>query len=192
MARPRLGNGKTERGSPRANQATCAIDVNRNAGLAPAFRFPGIAYPAYAGIYRFRIERMQPPPVHRPGSKPDATALQTAAGDAGLQLPEAAIQAFRDGRMIEAIKLIRIANPGLDLARAKAAVERLQGAQRHATNVDSRRRQDAPDRSMPARGRETRTQTVEMGDPPGQLRWVLVVIVLLGLAIWIGFGGVPG
>ncbi|RZI97207.1 MAG: hypothetical protein EOP39_28270, partial [Rubrivivax sp.] len=31
-----------------------------------------------------------------------------------------------------------------------------------------------------------RTPTVAMGDPPGSMRWVLVVLGLLGMAAWIG------
>ena len=41
---------------------------------------------------------MLPPPAHRPGSKPDAKTLQAAAAEAGVVLPDAAVQAFRDGR----------------------------------------------------------------------------------------------
>ncbi|MBK6333263.1 MAG: hypothetical protein IPF45_06555 [Thermomonas sp.] len=69
------------------------------------------------------------PPGQR--RKPDPRQLQDAAANAGLVLPDAAMLAFQQGRMIEAIKLIRAANPGLDLARAKAAMERMQ-AQAHS------------------------------------------------------------
>ena len=136
---------------------------------------------------------MLPPPAHRPGSKPDAKTLQAAAAEAGVVLPDAAVQAFRDGRMIEAIKLIRAANPGLDLARAKAAMERLQTTQRAAAGAGPGRPRDkehAPAAAL--RARDDRPPTVEMGDAPGQLRWLLLVLVLLAAAAWIGFGGLPG
>ncbi len=136
---------------------------------------------------------MLPPPAHRPDTKPDAKTLQAAAADAGLVLPDAALQAFRDGRMIEAIKQIRTANPGLDLARAKAAMERLQVAQRSAAGTAPAPPGGGQHRPAPLRARDTRTPTVEMGDPPGQLRWLLVVVVVvLVVATWIAFGGMPG
>ncbi|HWS77132.1 MAG TPA: hypothetical protein VN205_02030 [Thermomonas sp.] len=138
---------------------------------------------------------MQPPPVHRSDSKPDAKALQAAAADAGLVLPDAALQAFREGRMIEAIKLIRVANPGLDLARAKAAMQRLQASQQFVTGVESSQRQDGlqPPQARPQpQARGTRPPTVEMGDRPGQLRWLLLVVALLAAAAWIALGGMPG
>ena len=135
---------------------------------------------------------MQPPPVHRVDVRLDAKALQAAAAEAGIQLPDAALQAFRDGRMIEAIKLIRAVNPGLDLARAKAALDHLQRAQRSATGMAADKVQGAR-HSLPAMvARSTRPPTVEQGDPPGQLRWLLIVLALLALGIWFAFGGGPG
>jgi hypothetical protein len=135
---------------------------------------------------------MLPPPVHRPGSRPDAKTLQAAAADAGVVLPDAAVQAFREGRMIEAIKLIRTANPGLDLTRAKAAMERLQASQRAAAGDGTvRPREQAPAKAA-LRAHDERPPTVAMGDAPGQLRWVLLVLFLLAAAAWIGFGGLPG
>lgn len=131
---------------------------------------------------------MQPPPVNRPDSK----TLQAAAADAGIQLPDTAIQAFRDGRMIEAIKLVRAANPGLDLARAKAAMEHLQRAQRSAAGATEGQPGPASHRSPAIQARSTRPPTVEQGDPPGQLRWVLIVLALLGAGLWYAFGGSAG
>lgn len=131
---------------------------------------------------------MQPPPVNRP----DAKTLQAAAAEAGIQLPDAAIQAFRDGRMIEAIKLVRAANPGLDLARAKAAMEHLQRAQRSTANVVAGQPEAAPHRAPTPLAGRTRPPTVERGDSPGQLRWVLIVLALLGAGVWFAFGGMPG
>lgn len=132
---------------------------------------------------------MQPPPVNRP----DAKTLQAAAADAGIQLPDAAIQAFQQGRMIEAIKLIRTANPGLDLARAKAAMEHLQQrAQRSAAGGTAGPSEALQHRSPAVHARATRPPTVAQGDPPGQLRWVLIVLALLAAGLWFAFGGMPG
>lgn len=131
---------------------------------------------------------MQIPPVDH---RPDARTLQAAAAEAGIQLPDAAIQAFRGGRMIEAIKLVRAANPGLDLARAKAAMEHLQRTQRASMDV-ARHPENAP-RPPPAplAGR-TRPPTVAQGDPPGQLRWILIVLALVAGAVWYVFASQPG
>jgi hypothetical protein len=112
--------------------------------------------------------------------------VQQAAASAGLALPDAALLAFQQGRLIEAIKVIRTANPGLDLARAKAVMERMQAQARSAAaDVDAGATPHKA--SMPVQPR--RSPTVEMGDPPGQLRWVLVVAGLLATAAWFGFGG---
>ena len=113
--------------------------------------------------------------------------MQQAAANAGLVLPDVAVLALQQGRVIEAIKLIRTANPGLDLARAKAAMLRMQ-AQAHSAVADAGTQAIAagkPSLQLPSR----RPPTVEMGDPPGQLRWLFVVVGLLALAAWIGFGG---
>ena len=105
---------------------------------------------------------------------------------AGLVLPHVAVLALQQGRLIEAIKLIRAANPGLDLARAKAVMERMQAQARtavaEATPVDAAR--------SAVRARPQRPPTVAMGDPPGQLRWLLVVVAALVAAAWIVFDGV--
>ena len=127
-----------------------------------------------------------PPPAGQ-RHKPSHEQLQQAAAGAGLVLPDAALLAFQQGRMIEAIKLIRGANPGLDLARAKAVMQRMQ-SQAHAAVDDKLPGPLAGGKpSLPAPSR--RPPTVEMGDPPGQLRWVLVVAGLLAAAAWFAFGG---
>ena len=118
--------------------------------------------------------------------KPDRQQVQEAMASAGLVLPDVAVLALQQGRLIEAIKLVRAANPGLDLARAKAVMERMQAQARtavaEATPVDAAR--------SAVRARPQRPPTVAMGDPPGQLRWLLVVVAALVAAAWIVFDGV--
>lgn len=131
-----------------------------------------------------------PPSAKRAAS--DRRTAQDVAAGVGVALPDVAVLALQQGRVIEAIKLIRTANPGLDLARAKAALERMQH-QARATDAD----EDgyAHEAAMPAVVMRPaplstrRPPTVAMGDPPGQLRWLLVVVALLVAATWIAFGG---
>ena len=126
------------------------------------------------------------PPPSRPRGKAERQQVQDAVAGAGLVLPDLAVQAMQQGRLIEAIKVIRAANPGLDLARAKAVMERMQAQARSAApDVDAGAVMRKA--SMPLQAR--RSPTVEMGDPPGQLRWLLVVAGLLAAATWLGFGG---
>lgn len=127
-----------------------------------------------------------PPPAGQ-RHKPSHEQLQQAAAGAGLVLPDAALLAFQQGRMIEAIKLIRGANPGLDLARAKAVMQRMQAQAPAAVDDKLPGALAGGKPSLPAPSR--RPPTVEMGDPPGQLRWVLVVAGLLAAAAWFAFGG---
>lgn len=127
------------------------------------------------------------PPPSGQRRKPDPKQVQEAAASAGLVLPDMAVQAFQQGRVIEAIKLIRTANPGLDLARAKAVMERMQAqALSGATDKDAGviRTSKA---SMPPSPRWQ--PTVEMGDKPGQLRWLLLVVALVVAGVWFGFAG---
>lgn len=127
------------------------------------------------------------PPSSGQRRKPGHEQIQDAAAGAGLILPDVAVLALQQGRVIEAIKLIRGANPGLDLARAKAVMQRMQ-AQAHSAVEHKRAGPVAPGKpSLPAPSR--RPPTVEMGDPPGQLRWLLLVATLLAAAVWLGFGG---
>lgn len=128
----------------------------------------------------------EPPPLHQ-RDKANRRQLQDAAASAGLIVPDGAAEAFQQGHLIEAIKLIRTANPGLDLVRAKAVVERMQ-AQAHSASADIGQGSIGKGKaSMPQLSR--RTPTVETGDPPGQLRWLLVVVAIVAVAAWIAFGG---
>ena len=126
-------------------------------------------------------------PPSGPGAAPDLRKLQEAAARAGVVLPEDALLAFQQGHLLEAIKRIRRANPGLDLARAKAVMGRMQAnaARTTGTEAADTRKKDA---RMPAMGQK-RPPTVTKGDPPGQVRWLLIVLALLASAAWIVFAG---
>jgi hypothetical protein len=122
-----------------------------------------------------------------PRRKPDPQGLQAAAAGAGLILPDTALLAFQQGRVLEAIKLIRAANPGLDLTRAKAVVQRMK-AQAQSAAADVRDETTVAAKPL-MQLQSRRPPTIEMGDRPGQLRWLLVV-ALLAAAAWLGFAGV--
>ena len=127
------------------------------------------------------------PPSSSQRRKPDRQQVQEAAANAGMVLPDVAVMALQQGRVIEAIKLIRSANPGLDLARAKAVMQRMQAQAQAAVVVADQGVVVADKPSLRLLPR--RPPTVAMGDPPGQLRWLLAVVALLVAAAWIGFGG---
>lgn len=101
-------------------------------------------------------------------------ALQ-ASTKSTLQVPAAVKNALQQGNLIEAIKHLREANPGLTLKAAKdhvdalAAREPVKQARRIASTF-------AIDRE--------RTPTVVMGDQPGALRWLLVLSAFAGIAWW--------
>jgi hypothetical protein len=122
-----------------------------------------------------------PPPGQR--HKPDRRQVQEAAASAGLSLPDAAVLALQQGRAIQAIKLIRTANPGLDLARAKVVMERMQ-AQAHTAAVDAA---SVDERRSAVQVQRHRPPTVAMGDSPGQLRWLLAVVAMLAATL-LAFG----
>ncbi len=101
-------------------------------------------------------------------------SLKGTAKDAP-QLPASAKLALQNGNLIEAIKQLRAANPGLSLKDAKDHVDALRAAipkhqaQRTGTTF--------------AQVRE-RTPTVVMGDKPGNLRWLFVLIAFVAVAWW--------
>ena len=103
-----------------------------------------------------------------------AQSLQ-AMTQSAVQVPAAVKNALRQGNLIEAIKQLRAANPGLSLKAAKDHVDAL-GAK-------------LPVRSSPraattfAMPRE-RVPTVVMGDKPGDLRWLFVLIAFVALIAW--------
>ena len=125
------------------------------------------------------------PPPSSQRREHDRQLVQEAIAQAGLNLPDAAITALQQGRVIEAVKLIRSANPGLDLARAKAMMEKLQAQAR--TTAAGAARSDVAKAVMQAQPQ--RPPTVAMGDPPGQLRWLLALVVALVAVLWIVFDG---
>ena len=125
------------------------------------------------------------PPSSSQRGKPDRQQVQEAIAQAGLNLPDVAVLAMQQGRLIEAIKLIRAANPGLDLARAKAMMEKLQAQAR--TTAAGAARGDVARAVIQAHPK--RPPTVAMGDPPGQLRGLLALVVALVAVLWVVFDG---
>ncbi len=103
----------------------------------------------------------------------------------GNPLSMQVLEALARGDKLGAIKLMREAGaPSL-----KAA---LQAIEAQAANAARASKPDAPalPKEAPARqAMRTRTPTVAMGDPPGQLRWLLIVVALLMAAVWIVFNG---
>lgn len=103
----------------------------------------------------------------------------------GNPLSKQVLDALARGDKLGAIKLMREAGAP-DLRSALEAIEA------QAAKVPRARKPDAaahPQAAPPRQVKQARTPTVAMGDPPGQLRWFLVVIALLMAAIWIAFNG---
>lgn len=107
-----------------------------------------------------------------------ATAVQQSmqtSSQSTLQMPTAVRNALQQGNLIEAIKHLRQANPGMSLKAAKDHVDALvakmptRHVSRAATTFASQRE---------------RVPTVMMGDKPGNLRWLFVLIAFVALAWW--------
>lgn len=92
-----------------------------------------------------------------------------------LQVPAAARNALQQGNLIEAIKRLREANPGLSLKAAKDHVDGMASAMPAPQAQRSGRTFAAPRERVP---------TVMMGDQPGGLRWLFVLITCVALAAW--------
>lgn len=104
---------------------------------------------------------------------------------AGNPLSMQVLEALARGDKLGAIKLMREAGaPNL-----RAALQAIE-AQASAASQARKLGPPALPNGAPARpAMQPRTPTVAMGDPPGQLRWLLVVVALLVAAAWIAFGG---
>lgn len=99
------------------------------------------------------------------------------------------MQALARGDKLAAVKLVREAGVGslreamqyVDAPAVKEGVQRaaadVHGLQLHARSAAQ------------ALHAHNRTPTVVMGEAPGQLRWVMIVLGLLALAAWLAFGG---
>lgn len=100
-----------------------------------------------------------------------------------LEIPESAYDAMRQGRLVEAIRDVRRANPGLDLKTAKEAVERL------AREVPVKSGKARSQAAM-AIAKAKRPPTVASGDRGG-IRAVVYALALAGgaLAWWMFRGG---
>ncbi len=108
------------------------------------------------------------------------------------------MQALARGDKIAAVKLVREAGVG-SLREAVQYVE-AQAASRDPAIREKLQRtaQGVADRhglqtqaqgALQALRAHKRPPTVEMGEMPGSLRWVMIVLGLLALAAWLAFGG---
>lgn len=98
-----------------------------------------------------------------------------ASVQSAVQVPAAVRNALQQGNPIDAIKRLREANPGLSLKAAKDHVDRIAG--------------DRPTPQAQRRGTtfvipRERVPTVVMGDKPGGLRWLFVLLAFVALAAW--------
>lgn len=99
------------------------------------------------------------------------SAIQTS----GVQVPADVRNALQQGNLIDAVKRLREANPGISLKAAKEHVDAL-GARLPVKQVQRAASTFATTRE--------RTPTVVMGDKPGGLRWLFVLIAFVLLAGW--------
>ncbi len=99
----------------------------------------------------------------------------SAIQKSGVQVPAEVRNALQQGNVLEAVKRLRQANPGMTLKAAKDHVDAL------GARLPVKQLQRAA--STFAITRE-RTPTVVMGDKPGGLRWLFVLIAFAGLAWW--------
>ncbi|MEO5629565.1 MAG: hypothetical protein ABIQ62_07345 [Thermomonas sp.] len=109
----------------------------------------------------------------------DQSAMASATSaiqKSGAHLPAEVGNALQQGNLLEAVKRLRQANPGMSLKAAKDHVDAL-GARLPAKQVK-------PAASATFANTRERTPTVVMGDKPGGLRWLFVLIAFVGLAGW--------
>lgn len=104
-----------------------------------------------------------------------ASAQSTQAALQSVQVPAPVKNALQQGDLIDAIRRLREANPGLSLKAAKDHVDALgaklpaRAATRAATTF-----------ALP----RERVPTVVMGDKPGGMRWLFVLIAFVPLVAW--------
>lgn len=122
-------------------------------------------------------------------------------------VPQAVVDALQSGDLVAAFKSLRQAG-GINVHDVRRALE--AQARQHAEQQSHRA--GGTEQQFPAGARETmdamagkaraaqqgiarqvalqrkRPPTVEMGDAPGSLRWMLVVLALLAAATWIMLG----
>ena len=104
------------------------------------------------------------------------------------------MQALARGDKIAAVKLVREAGIG-SLREAMQYVE-AQAVSRNPTTraIDEAKGamhsvQEHAHTAWQALHARKRTPTVVMGEAPGSLRWMMIVLFLLALAAWLAFGG---
>ncbi len=122
--------------------------------------------------------------VQAVASDESAMAAATAAvKKSGVQVPTAVHAALKQGNLLEAVKSLRHANPGMSLKAAKDHVEALGIAS--PKRKTERHIEGHVERSATtfASARE-RTPTVVMGDKPGSLRWLFVLIAFAVMLGW--------
>lgn len=108
----------------------------------------------------------------------DQTVMASATSaiqKSGAQVPAEVRNALQQGNVLEAVKRMRQANPGMTLKAAKEHVDAL------GTRLPVKQAQRAASTFATAR---ERTPTVVMGDKPGGLRWLFVFIAFVALAGW--------
>ena len=120
-----------------------------------------------------------------------------------VQVPREAVDAFQRGDLVAVFKSLRQA-AGINAQEVRRALE-AQARQQHAARGDGTKPPLAAATgtldALADKARVTqhgiarqvalhrkRPPTVEMGDAPGSLRWMLLVLALLAAAIWIVAG----
>ena len=98
-----------------------------------------------------------------------------ASANPAIQVSAAVRNALQQGNLIDAIKRLREANPGMSLKTAKEHVDAL------GARVPVKQLQRAASTFASAR---KRTPTVVMGDKPGGLRWLFVLLAFAALGLW--------
>ena len=142
-----------------------------------------------AGVFRF---------PRRAAIASYARRIDAGATMANELLATQVMQALARGDKIGAVKLVRQAGVG-SLREAMQYVE-VQAASRAPAAGETARRaiqgagtdlhglQAHARSAAQALQAHTRTPTVVMGETPGQLRWVMIVLGLLALAAWLALG----